>query len=86
MHRTAQGVRVEVTDQARTGRSFDPEAPQPDIDQKLAGVQGPRGWGMFLARSMVDDLDERTTDGRHTVRLRLNLAEAGETPGGTGNG
>jgi serine phosphatase RsbU (regulator of sigma subunit)/anti-sigma regulatory factor (Ser/Thr protein kinase) len=51
----------------------------PDLEAKLAGIQSPRGWGLFLIKNMVDDL-RMTTDGRnHVVELILHL-------GGTGNG
>jgi anti-sigma regulatory factor (Ser/Thr protein kinase) len=69
--RTSAGVRVEVTDQALTGRSVDPDAPAPDLELKLAGLQTPRGWGLFLVRSMVDAVDERSGPAGHTVRLHL---------------
>ncbi len=46
-----------------------PEADAPDLEAKLAGLQSPRGWGLFLIRSMVDDM--RVTDDGvcHTVEL-----------------
>ncbi|MGB3216448.1 MAG: SpoIIE family protein phosphatase, partial [Anaerolineae bacterium] len=33
-----------------------PEVDTPDLEAKLAGLQSPRGWGLFLIRSMVDDM------------------------------
>jgi anti-sigma regulatory factor (Ser/Thr protein kinase) len=59
--RTAAGFRVDVTDSARTERRVEPNADAPDIDLKLAGLQSPRGWRLFLVRSMVDDVEERTS-------------------------
>lgn len=77
--RTPTEVRVEITDHALTAERVDPDAPPPDIDLKLAGLESPRGWGLFLAREMVDAVDERTSAGLHTVRLRVRLpAAAGE--------
>ena len=49
----------------------DPETP--DIDAKLAGEQSPRGWGLFLIRHMVDELNLETIDGRHKTELIFNL-------------
>jgi hypothetical protein len=30
------------------------QAGNPDLDAKLAGLQSPRGWGLFLIKNMVD--------------------------------
>ncbi|MBK6561939.1 ATP-binding protein [Candidatus Amarobacter glycogenicus] len=49
-----------------------PEVDTPDLEAKLAGLQSPRGWGLFLIRSMVDDM-RVTEDGvHHTVELVMN--------------
>jgi anti-sigma regulatory factor (Ser/Thr protein kinase) len=45
----------------------------PDIDAKLAGVQSPRGWGLFLIRNMVDEMSDESDGHSHTVHLRLRL-------------
>ena len=36
------------------------EAEEPDLEAKLEGLQKPRGWGLFLIRSMVDDVRVET--------------------------
>jgi serine phosphatase RsbU (regulator of sigma subunit)/anti-sigma regulatory factor (Ser/Thr protein kinase) len=46
---------------------------EPDIEAKLAGLQKPRGWGLFLIENMVDELRVLDADGRHTVELVLQL-------------
>ena len=55
-----------------------PDSPElPDLDAKLAGLQRPRGWGLFLVRSMVDAMDvvaDPDDPSRHTARLRLTVA------------
>ena len=71
--RTPAGFRIDVTDSALTEHRIEPNAEEPDIDLKLAGLQSPRGWGLFLVRSMVDDVEERTSAGRHTVRLHVRV-------------
>jgi anti-sigma regulatory factor (Ser/Thr protein kinase) len=43
-----------------------------DIDAKLAGLQSPRGWGLFLIKNMVDEMKVSTNGGRHTIELILN--------------
>jgi anti-sigma regulatory factor (Ser/Thr protein kinase) len=64
-------LRVEVTDRG-SARPM-PEAPEPDIEAKLAGEQTPRGWGLFLIRNMVDELDVSGDDEHHTTRLVMRL-------------
>jgi anti-sigma regulatory factor (Ser/Thr protein kinase) len=50
-----------------------PEAEQPDLDAKLAGLQSPRGWGLFLIEQMVDGLRHEARNGRHVIELEMNL-------------
>lgn len=52
-----------------------PEAETPDIEAKLANRQTPRGWGLFLIESMVDELRVSGGEGRHTIELVFRLGE-----------
>ncbi len=74
---TAAGaVTVSITDQgglAAAAAAADPALP--DIDAKLAGLQSPRGWGLFLIRNMVDEMAVLTEGNDHTVLLTLQLAD-----------
>jgi serine phosphatase RsbU (regulator of sigma subunit)/anti-sigma regulatory factor (Ser/Thr protein kinase) len=67
-----------------------PEAPTPDLDAKLAGLQTPRGWGLFLIKNMVDDLRTKSDGERHTIELVFNLSSddglTTEPAGGEGAG
>jgi len=45
----------------------------PDLEAKLAGLQSPRGWGLFLIRSMVDEMNVTEDDVHHTVELVMHL-------------
>jgi serine phosphatase RsbU (regulator of sigma subunit)/anti-sigma regulatory factor (Ser/Thr protein kinase) len=68
---------VRVVDQG--GAEELPEAETPDIEAKLAGEQTPRGWGLYLMRAMVDEL-EVTSDGEErTVELTIRLDDEKET-------
>jgi serine phosphatase RsbU (regulator of sigma subunit)/anti-sigma regulatory factor (Ser/Thr protein kinase) len=70
---------VRITDQG--GARPIPEAPAPDLDAKLAGEQTPRGWGLFLIRSMVDAMAVSGDERHHTMALTLYLggdADAGD--------
>ena len=40
---------------------------------QLAGLQRPRGWGLFLITNMVDDVRESTDGHRHLVELVMRL-------------
>jgi serine phosphatase RsbU (regulator of sigma subunit)/anti-sigma regulatory factor (Ser/Thr protein kinase) len=62
---------VFITDQGG-GRAI-PAPETPDLEAKLAGLQSPRGWGLFLIKNLVDDLRVTSDDQHHTVELVLNL-------------
>jgi serine phosphatase RsbU (regulator of sigma subunit)/anti-sigma regulatory factor (Ser/Thr protein kinase) len=66
---------VRISDEGLGGPVGDPETP--DLDAKLAGLQKPRGWGLFLIENMVDEVRVSDADGRHTVELVLNLEGGG---------
>jgi serine phosphatase RsbU (regulator of sigma subunit)/anti-sigma regulatory factor (Ser/Thr protein kinase) len=64
-------LRIRITDQG--GGPDMPQAETPDLEAKLAGLQKPRGWGLFLIENMVDEL-QVSEDGTHrTVELVLHL-------------
>jgi len=67
---TPRAVVVRITDQALSG-PVPSDAEAPDIDAKLAGLQKPRGWGLFLIRAMVDEMDVTTDGTSQTVTLTL---------------
>src|SRR5688500_14195082 len=66
-------VSVAITDQG--GLKEIPAAETPDIEAKLAGLQKPRGWGLFLIKSMVDEMNVTTEGARHTVELVFDLGQ-----------
>jgi serine phosphatase RsbU (regulator of sigma subunit)/anti-sigma regulatory factor (Ser/Thr protein kinase) len=65
------GLSVEITDQG--GDPHIPILEAPDIDLKLAGLQTPRGWGLFLIQNMVDEMRRSVDGSRHTVELVVYL-------------
>ena len=73
---TPRAIVVRITDQALSG-PIPSDAEAPDIDAKLAGLQKPRGWGLFLIRAMVDDMDVTSDGSTQTVTLTL-VREEGE--------
>lgn len=67
---------VQITDHG--GANPIPEPESPDIEAKLAGLQSPRGWGLYLIKNMVDDMNIHVGDAEHggvhhTVELIFNL-------------
>lgn len=72
VRRTAESITVDVADFGRGRRG---EADVPDIDLKLAGLQTPRGWGLFLVRELTDRVEEITDGDRHIVRLVMYTTE-----------
>lgn len=49
------------------------ESEMPDLEAKLAGAQSPRGWGLFLIKNMVDEMNVRSDETHHTLELVLHL-------------
>ncbi|MCC7354546.1 MAG: SpoIIE family protein phosphatase [Anaerolineae bacterium] len=62
---------VRVTDQGGGQPIPDPHAP--DLEAKLAGLQSPRGWGLFLIEKMVDEMHVIRDGGHHTLELIMYL-------------
>jgi serine phosphatase RsbU (regulator of sigma subunit)/anti-sigma regulatory factor (Ser/Thr protein kinase) len=65
-------VAVYITDQGGSQEEFQ-ETETPDIEAKLAGTQTPRGWGLFLIKNMVDEMDVVSDAQHHTLKLVLRL-------------
>lgn len=65
---------VEIADVGGDRPVPDPTAlPMPDLEAKLEGRQTPRGWGLFLIRSMVDDLAIKAVPGGHVLVMTIHL-------------
>ncbi len=62
---------VKITDEGSGPAAFDPQTP--DLEAKLDGEQTPRGWGLFLIKSMVDEMKVTGDERHHTVELILHL-------------
>ncbi len=66
---SAAALAVWITGQG--GSQARPNPISPDLEAKLAGLQSPRGWGLFLMEHLVDEMHVRSTDTEHTVELIL---------------
>jgi anti-sigma regulatory factor (Ser/Thr protein kinase) len=64
---------VRITDHG-SGAQIE-QAETPDLDAKLAGLQSPRGWGLFLIQNMVDEMIISGDTEHHVVDLVFNLKE-----------
>jgi serine phosphatase RsbU (regulator of sigma subunit)/anti-sigma regulatory factor (Ser/Thr protein kinase) len=71
-----EALSVKITDEG-SGHSV-PQEHTPDLEAKLAGEQSPRGWGLFLIKNMVDEMNISTDGIRHTVELIVHLKGAGD--------
>jgi anti-sigma regulatory factor (Ser/Thr protein kinase) len=76
VHRTDAQLIVRITDQGG-GREI-PQETHPDLEAKLAGLQKPRGWGLFLIKNMVDELRVTSDERHHTVELIVRLGEGSD--------
>jgi anti-sigma regulatory factor (Ser/Thr protein kinase) len=66
-----EAISVQITDSGR-GQQI-PESETPDLEAKLAGEQTSRGWGLFLIKNMVDEMNIASDDIHHTVELLMYL-------------
>ncbi|MDX6678364.1 MAG: phosphoserine phosphatase RsbU/P, partial [Solirubrobacteraceae bacterium] len=64
-------LRIQVRDMGQLGEL--PVTDAPDIEEKLAGRQNPRGWGLFLIDSMVDETRVTSDADGHTLELVVHL-------------
>jgi len=72
-----EGVAVSIVDQGGAHAPAPDSAVElPDLDLKLAGLQTPRGWGLFLIQNMVDAMDVSIDGDLHTVRLVMRTSPA----------
>jgi anti-sigma regulatory factor (Ser/Thr protein kinase) len=62
-----ENLTIRITDQG--GGAPIPESTTPDLEAKLAGEQSPRGWGLFLIKNMVDEMNVSQDETTHTIEL-----------------
>jgi serine phosphatase RsbU (regulator of sigma subunit)/anti-sigma regulatory factor (Ser/Thr protein kinase) len=79
IERQANALHVRIADAGLGGSVPElSEAEVPDLSAKLAGLQKPRGWGLFLIQKMVDRVEVVREGERQTVVLTLELGGSGE--------
>lgn len=74
---TENSLAVRISDTGGSGSVPEPQAYEiPDIEAKLAEMQSPRGWGLFLIQNMVDEMHILNEQQTHTIELILHLEGA----------
>jgi anti-sigma regulatory factor (Ser/Thr protein kinase) len=58
------------------GGLYQAEVVVPDLDSKLAGEQSPRGWGLFLIKNMVDEMNMLQGEHGQIIELIVNRQAA----------
>jgi serine phosphatase RsbU (regulator of sigma subunit)/anti-sigma regulatory factor (Ser/Thr protein kinase) len=69
---SSTALSIRITD--RGGGKDIPDPQTPNLEAKLAGLQSPRGWGLFLIKNMVDEMHITTDEIHHTVELIFRLS------------
>lgn len=69
---SAEDLFVRITDRGG-GPVSAPGAEAPDLEARLEGRESPRGWGLFLIRNMVDEMNVTAGEDHHTIELVLRL-------------
>jgi anti-sigma regulatory factor (Ser/Thr protein kinase) len=54
-----------------SGPPFEIPTTKPDLHQKMEGNDRPRGWGVFLIRSLADEVTVRSRDGVNDLRMKF---------------
>ena len=73
VYHTATSLTIRILDKSQ--ESMMGERENPDIEAKLAGLQTPRGWGLFLIENMVDKMNSGYTDEGHQLELIFDWGE-----------
>lgn len=68
--RSPDRVVVRVIDHGNGDEAHSAETP--DLDAKLAGLQSPRGWGLFLIQKMVDEMNIIGDNEHHVIELVIH--------------
>lgn len=76
-----EGESLEINVRDRSKRPFTPTADRghPNLDDKLSGLSDSRGWGMFLIRGLVDEVEFTSTARGNQVRMVVHLVPPGES-------
>jgi anti-sigma regulatory factor (Ser/Thr protein kinase) len=79
---SAGDLRIQVRDRGGGPPAAIPADP-PDLRALLEGGGPVRGWGLFLIRSLVDQVHVSVDEAGHTVELVMHLVPPGDAGTGT---
>ncbi len=72
-----EGERLEISIRDRSATPFttpgEAGGSAPNLADKLAGLADTRGWGMFLIKQLVDEVEFSSTSGGNQVRMVVHL-------------
>lgn len=78
---TIEGSKLQIAVHDK-GKGIPQEIKKPSIEEKLAGKDTTRGWGMFLIKSLMDEVEFETKPGSGSVtRMIIHLQKP--TSGGS---
>ncbi|MCK9408036.1 MAG: ATP-binding protein [Bacteroidetes bacterium] len=63
-------LQIDVKDK---GKPFAPVTDKPDIKEKIEGKEETRGWGMFLIKNLVDEVEFSSQPEGNTTRMIIYL-------------
>jgi serine/threonine-protein kinase RsbW len=63
-------LQVDIKD---TGNPFEANIEKPDIDKKITGNDKPRGWGLFLIKNLVDEVEFSSAPEGNTTSMIIYL-------------
>jgi serine/threonine-protein kinase RsbW len=78
---TPSAERLEITVRDRARRRLVLPSAAPSLEAQLAGRAPRRGWGTFLIRSLVDEVDVSSTGAGNRLRMVVHLG-TGPDPDG----
>ncbi|MBI2941601.1 MAG: ATP-binding protein [Chloroflexi bacterium] len=70
-----EGEKLEINVRDRSSTPFPPAEAvgAPSLEDKLTGLSNTRGWGTFLIRSLVDEVEFTSTSEGNLVRMVIHL-------------
>jgi serine/threonine-protein kinase RsbW len=69
-----EGQRLEIAVKDQSATPFPVGGPDtPRIEDKLAGLSNSRGWGMFLIKELVDEVEFTSSGSGNQVRMVVHL-------------
>jgi serine/threonine-protein kinase RsbW len=73
-----EGESLQISVRDRSTRKFTPprDTQPPSIEEKLDGGTNPRGWGTFLIRSLMDEVEYTSSRWGNTVRMVIHVGES----------